>query len=217
VIDQTFVHESSYVDEGAILGAGTRVWHFCHIMKGARIGVGCSLGQNVFVASGVIIGNRARIQNNVSFYDGVVLGDDVFCGPSMVFTNVLTPRAHVSRRDEFLPTRVGRGATFGANSTIVCGNEIGEYAFVAAGAVVTRDVRPYALMAGVPATRVGWMCACGVKLPAPNAETGSERESGSVESAETFSHSRVDCGACGDGYLVDAESVTPLRALSAGE
>jgi UDP-2-acetamido-3-amino-2,3-dideoxy-glucuronate N-acetyltransferase len=160
-----FVHESSYVDEGAQIGPGTRVWHFCHVMAGAVIGARCSLGQNVVVMSGVRIGDNVKIQNNVSVYEGVVLDDDVFCGPSMVFTNVINPRSHVSRKNEYRTTHVCRGASIGANATIVCGVTLGEYAFIAAGAVITRDVMPYALMAGVPGRRIGWMCQCGERLP----------------------------------------------------
>jgi UDP-2-acetamido-3-amino-2,3-dideoxy-glucuronate N-acetyltransferase len=162
---ETFVHESAYVDEGAQIGVGTRVWHFCHVLGGAVIGERCSLGQNVVVMNGVRIGNNVKIQNNVSVYEGVELEDDVFCGPSMVFTNVVNPRSHVSRRDEFQKTLVKRGATIGANATVVCGNTLGEYCFVGAGSVVTGDVPAYALMVGVPARRTGWMCKCGVRLP----------------------------------------------------
>src|SRR5438132_11422489 len=134
-----FVHESSYVDDGAQVGEGTKIWHFCHVMAGARIGRRCSLGQNVFVANGTTLGDNAKIQNNVSIYEGVHLGDDVFCGPSMVFTNVVNPRSHVSRKNEYRATNVGRGASFGANSTVVCGHDVGRFAFVAAGAVVTKS------------------------------------------------------------------------------
>ena len=160
-----FVHESAYVDDGARIGKGTKIWHFCHVMPGAQIGERCSLGQNVVVMSGTRIGNNVKIQNNVSIYEGVELEDDVFCGPSMVFTNVINPRSHISRRNEFQKTRVRRGASIGANATILCGVTLGEYAFVGAGAVVTTDVLPYALMIGVPARRVGWMCQCGERLP----------------------------------------------------
>jgi UDP-2-acetamido-3-amino-2,3-dideoxy-glucuronate N-acetyltransferase len=160
-----FCHASSFVDEGAIIGAGTRIWHFCHVMAGARIGARCVLGQNVYVGGKVVIGDDVRIQNNVSVYDGVVLEDLVFCGPSMVFTNVINPRAEVNRKHQLLPTRVRRGATIGANATIVCGSTLGEYAFVGAGAVVRGDVPPHALMLGVPARRRGWMCRCGARLP----------------------------------------------------
>ncbi len=159
-----FVHESSYVDEGARVGRGTKIWHFSHVMPGAVIGERCNLGQNVVVMPGTVIGNNVKIQNNVSIYEGVTLEDDVFCGPSCVFTNVLNPRSHVSRRAEYRPTLVKRGASIGANATIICGGTIGEFAFVAAGAVVRGDVLPYALVVGVPARQVGWMCACGVQL-----------------------------------------------------
>lgn len=158
------IHPTAIVDEGAQIGDGTRVWHWVHICGGARIGKGCSFGQNVFVGNMVVIGNNVKVQNNVSIYDDVILEDDVFCGPSMVFTNVINPRSHVSRKDEYKPTHVRRGATIGANATVVCGHTIGEYAFIGAGAVVTRDVPPYALMVGTPAQRQGWMCQCGGKL-----------------------------------------------------
>jgi UDP-2-acetamido-3-amino-2,3-dideoxy-glucuronate N-acetyltransferase len=164
-VSAPFIHESAYVDDGATVGAGTKVWHFCHIMPGAVIGARCSLGQNVVVMNGTRIGDDVKIQNNVSIYEGVELEDGVFCGPSMVFTNVLNPRSHVSRKDEYRRTLVRRGASIGANATIVCGVTLGEYAFVGAGAVVTRDVAPFALVAGVPARRIGWMCRCGERLP----------------------------------------------------
>ena len=160
-----FVHESAYVDDGATIGAGTKVWHFCHVLGGAVIGERCSLGQNVVVMNGTKVGNNVKVQNNVSIYEGVELEDDVFCGPSMVFTNVLNPRAHVSRKHEYRKTIVRRGATIGANATIVCGTTLGEYSFVGAGAVIADDVLDYALMVGVPARRIGWMCQCGERLP----------------------------------------------------
>ena len=160
-----FVHDSSFVDAGARVGAGTKIWHFCHVMPGAVIGERCNLGQNVVVMNGVRIGNNVKIQNNVSVYEGVELEDDVFCGPSMVFTNVINPRSHVSRKDEYKPTLVRRGSSIGANATIVCGVTLGEYSFVGAGAVVTKDVAPYAVVAGVPAKRIAWMCHCGETLP----------------------------------------------------
>jgi UDP-2-acetamido-3-amino-2,3-dideoxy-glucuronate N-acetyltransferase len=160
-----FVHESAYVDDGAVIGAGTKVWHFCHVLGGAVIGAGCSLGQNVVVMSGTRMGDNVKVQNNVSIYEGVELEADVFCGPSMVFTNVINPRSHVSRKHEYRRTLVRRGATIGANATIVCGATLGEYAFIGAGAVVASDVPAYALMVGVPARRIGWMCQCGERLP----------------------------------------------------
>jgi len=160
-----FIHESAYVDDGARIGSGTKVWHFCHVLGGAEIGSNCSLGQNVVVMNGVRIGNNVKIQNNVSIYEGVELEDDVFCGPSMVFTNVINPRSHVPRKSEYRRTLVRRGATIGANATVICGVTLGEYAFIGAGSVVTRDVQSHALMVGVPARRVGWMCRCGERLP----------------------------------------------------
>lgn len=160
-------HDSAIVDEGAQIGEGSRVWHFVHVCGGARIGAGVSLGQNVFIGNDVTIGDDCKIQNNVSVYDGVRLADGVFCGPSMVFTNVYNPRSLIVRKSEYRQTHVGRGATLGANCTIVCGITIGEFAFVAAGAVVNRDVRPYALIAGVPGRQIGWMSRFGERLPLP--------------------------------------------------
>jgi UDP-2-acetamido-3-amino-2,3-dideoxy-glucuronate N-acetyltransferase len=177
--ETAFVHESAYVDDGAEIGAGTKVWHFCHVLGGAVIGERCSLGQNVVVMNGTRIGTNVKIQNNVSIYEGVELEDDVFCGPSMVFTNVMNPRSHVSRKNEYRRTLVKRGASIGANATIVCGSTLGEYAFVGAGAVVAKDVPAFALMVGVPARRIGWMCQCGERL----SDSGSGR-----------------CAACGSTY-----------------
>ena len=165
-----FIHESAYVDDGAQIGSDTKVWHFCHVLGGAVIGERCSLGQTVVVMNGVRIGNNVKIQNNVSVYEGVVLEDDVFCGPSMVFTNVVNPRSHVSRKNEYKRTLVRRGATIGANATIMAGVTLEEYAFIGAGSVITKDVPAYALMVGVPARRVGWMCQCGERLPDKNPE-----------------------------------------------
>src|SRR5689334_23386594 len=175
-----FVHESSYVDAGATVGHGTKIWHFCHVMPGAVIGERCNLGQNVVVMPGTRIGNNVKIQNNVSIYEGVELEDDVFCGPSCVFTNVYNPRSHVSRKNEYQRTLVKRGGTIGANATIVCGVTLGEYAFVGAGAVVTSDVPAFGLMIGVPARRVGWMCQCGERL--------------------SLSGGSATCAACGAAY-----------------
>jgi UDP-2-acetamido-3-amino-2,3-dideoxy-glucuronate N-acetyltransferase len=161
------VHPTAIVDDGAVLGEGTRVWHWVHISGGAVIGKGCSFGQNVYVGNRVTIGDNVKVQNNVSIYDDVHLEDDVFCGPSMVFTNVYNPRSAVSRKDEYRTTRIRRGATLGANCTIVCGTTVGEGAFVGAGAVINRDVPDYALMVGVPARQVGWMSAFGERLDLP--------------------------------------------------
>ena len=160
-------HPSAIVDAGAEIGDGTRIWHWVHVCSGARIGKGCSLGQNVFVGNKVVIGDNCRIQNNVSVYDNVTLESDVFCGPSMVFTNVYNPRSHISRKHEYRDTVVRRGATLGANCTIVCGVEIGQFAFVGAGSVVNRDIKPYALVVGVPAKQVGWMSEYGEQLSLP--------------------------------------------------
>ncbi|RMG06277.1 MAG: N-acetyltransferase [Acidobacteria bacterium] len=165
-----YVHPSAYVDEPCIIGSGTKIWHFCHIMPHARIGNNCNLGQNVFVASGVIIGNNVKIQNNVSLYTGVEIEDDVFCGPSCVFTNVINPRSQIVRHNQYQRTLVRRGATIGANATIVCGVTIGQYAFIAAGAVVRTDVPDYALMVGVPAVQKGWMSRHGYQLTPPDAD-----------------------------------------------
>ena len=163
-----FAHQTAVVDGGAQVGAGTKIWHFTHVDSGAVIGAGCVIGQGCYIAA-VEIGDRVRIQNNVSVYRGVVVEEGAFLGPSCVFTNVVNPRAEVSRMDELRPTRVGRGATVGANATVVCGVTLGAYSFVGAGAVVTRDVPPHALVTGVPARLAGWMCACGERLPAPSA------------------------------------------------
>jgi UDP-2-acetamido-3-amino-2,3-dideoxy-glucuronate N-acetyltransferase len=183
-----FVHPSSYIDEPVIIGAGTKIWHFSHVMQDSRIGDRCNIGQNVVISPQVTIGSNVKIQNNVSIYTGCVLEDDVFCGPSMVFTNVVNPRSHVTRKDEYKTTLVKRGASLGANCTVVCGHTIGRYAFVGAGSVVTRDVPDYALIYGNPARVHGWMCACGIKLDF----AGSERAA---------------CPACGQCYIKQAQSV----------
>lgn len=158
-------HPSAVIDDGAAIGDGTKIWHFSHVCSGAQIGAGCTLGQNVYVATTAVIGDHVKIQNNVSIYDGVVLGDDVFVGPSAVFTNVKHPRSEISRKDAYEHTHVGAGATIGANATIVCGVTLGRYAFVGAGAVVTKDVPAFGLVVGVPAKRIGWACRCGEQLP----------------------------------------------------
>ena len=186
-----FIHESSYVDDGAVVGDGTKIWHFCHVMPGAVIGERCSVGQNVVVMSGTRIGNNVKIQNNVSIYEGVELEDDVFCGPSMVFTNVVNPRSHVVRRNEYRPTLVKRGASLGANCTVVCGHTIGRFAFIGAGAVVTKDVPDYALVLGNPGRVAGWMCECGVKLSAGTAPPVS-----------------AVCDSCGTAYATTNGSLT---------
>jgi UDP-2-acetamido-3-amino-2,3-dideoxy-glucuronate N-acetyltransferase len=178
-----FVHESSYVDEPCTIGKGTKIWHFSHVMKDSVIGEGCNLGQNVVISPGVTLGNNVKIQNNVSVYTGVILEDDVFCGPSCVFTNVTTPRSHVRRNDpakDYAKTLVKRGASIGANATIVCGNTLGEYSFVGAGSVVTKDVPPYAMVYGNPARIKGWACECGIKL--------------------SFGNDRATCVECGKTY-----------------
>ena len=192
-----FVHESAYVDEGAEVGENTRIWHFCHVNPGAIIGARCSLGQNVVVMPRVRIGDNVKIQNNVSIYEGVELEDDVFCGPSMVFTNVTNPRSHVSRKHEYRRTLVRRGASIGANATIVCGATLGEYSFVGAGAVVSRDVPAYALMVGVPARRIGWMCRCGERLP--------DRPSADAQQP-------TRCAACGSAYVDRDGTLVPVEA-----
>ena len=188
------VHPSATIDAGCSIGRGTKIWHYSHIMSGARIGERCSLGQNVFVGRAVTIGNNAKIQNNVSLYEGVELEDDVFCGPSMVFTNVINPRSHVSRKDEYRKTLVRQGASIGANATIVCGYTIGRFAFIGAGAVVTRDVPDYALVVGNPGRITGWMCDCGVKL-----------SSGARPPAH------ASCDSCGAHYVLEGDRLTRRR------
>ena len=190
-----WAHASAIVDAGAQLGCGTRVWHFVHVSAGARIGERCSLGQGVYIGNDVSIGNNVKIQNNVSVYDAVTLEDDVFCGPSMVFTNVINPRAAVVRKNEYRHTRVKRGATLGANCTVVCGTTIGEHAFVGAGAVVSRDVPAFALVVGVPARRIGWMSRHGERLALPASGQGM-----------------AACPATGETYRLDGETLTPCNS-----
>ncbi len=164
--DDYFVHPSSYVEDGAEIGAGTKIWFFSHVQGGTTVGKNCILGQNVNLDKNVVLGDRVKIQNNVSIYNGVVVEDGAFLGPSCVFTNVINPRGFIERKTEFQATRVGRGASVGANATVICGNDLGDYCMIGAGAVVTKDVPAYALMVGMPARRLGWICRCGVRLPA---------------------------------------------------
>ena len=185
-----FVHESSYIDDGAQIGNGTKIWHFCHVMGGAQIGERCNIGQNVFVAANVVIGGNVKIQNNVSLYTGVIVEDDVFLGPSMVLTNVVNPRSHVNRRDQYQTTLIKRGASIGANATIVCGVVIGRYSFVGAGSVVTHDIPDYALVYGNPGRIQGWMCQCGIRLE--------------------FEGKKAVCKECGTRYSKHGEVVTPM-------
>jgi UDP-2-acetamido-3-amino-2,3-dideoxy-glucuronate N-acetyltransferase len=186
-----FIHPTAIVDEPDEIGNGTKIWHFTHIMSGARIGRDCIIGQNVFVGPGALLGNNIKVQNNVSIFDGVTLEDDVFCGPSMVFTNVFNPRSFISRKKEFRKTLVRKGATIGANVTIVCGNTIGQYAFIGAGSVVTKDVPDYALVYGNPGKVKGWVCQCAMEI--------------------TFRSGKALCQACGKKYKKDATGVKPIE------
>lgn len=188
-----FAHETAVIDDGAVIGEGTRIWHFTHIMPDTRIGRNCNFGQNVVVSPGCTIGNNVKVQNNVSIYTGVTLEDDVFCGPSMVFTNVVNPRSHIERKDEYRSTRVGRGASIGANATIVCGNDLGRYSFIGAGAVVTRAVPDYGLVLGNPGRLVGFVCYCGDRLALePDAADGTETECQSCSKRFRLSDGRVE-------------------------
>lgn len=182
------VHESAYVDDGCQIGAGTKIWHFSHVMSGAVLGERCNIGQNVVISPDVVLGNNVKVQNNVSIYTGVILEDDVFCGPSMVFTNVVNPRSHVVRKHEYRQTRVGRGASLGANCTVVCGHDIGRFAFIGAGAVVTKTVPDYALVVGNPGRISGWVCECGIKLASGATPPASAR-----------------CASCGAEYTTNSE------------
>ncbi len=192
------IHESVFIDAPCEIGSGTKIWHFSHVMRNCRIGNNCNLGQNVVISPGVVLGNNVKVQNNVSLYTGCILEDDVFCGPSMVFTNVVNPRSEIVRRNEYQQTMVKRGASLGANSTIICGNTIGRFAFIGAGAVVTRDIPDYALLVGVPAQQIGWVCRCGVRLP---------DSSGSVET--------LHCAACGNDYRKDGALLMPVKEVQA--
>jgi UDP-2-acetamido-3-amino-2,3-dideoxy-glucuronate N-acetyltransferase len=192
-----FVHESSYVDLPCEIGSGTKIWHFSHVMQDCKIGQRCNIGQNVVISPGVVIGDNVKIQNNVSVYTGVILEDDVFCGPSMVFTNVTNPRSHIVRKNEYKRTLVRKGASMGANTTIVCGVTIGRYAFVGAGSVVTRDVPDHAVVYGNPARLRGWMCACGAGI--------DFSPQGEKESAE--------CAACGSRYNKNGTQVSSISPV----
>jgi UDP-2-acetamido-3-amino-2,3-dideoxy-glucuronate N-acetyltransferase len=195
-MSEIFIHPSSFVDEDAMIGEGTKIWHFCHVMSSARIGSHCSLGQNVFVGPHVIIGDGVKIQNNVSLYDGVILEDEVFCGPSVVFTNVRTPRAAVPRNttEHFEKTLVKRGASIGANATIRCGVTLGEYSFIGAGSVVLRDVLPYSIKIGNPARHSGWACQCGERLPLSKSALSEQ----------------ASCALCGKTFLLQNQQITLL-------
>jgi UDP-2-acetamido-3-amino-2,3-dideoxy-glucuronate N-acetyltransferase len=182
-----FQHETAVVDAGAHIGEGTKIWHFSHVSGGARIGANCVLGQNVYVAPTAVIGDRVRIQNNVSIYDAVVIESDAFIGPSAVFTNVRNPRSEITRKHQYEPTRIGRGATIGANATVVCGHDVGAYAFLGAGTVVTANIPPFALVVGVPARQIGWICRCGERLAVDN--------------------NAGWCGACGRGYRTEGDGL----------
>jgi UDP-2-acetamido-3-amino-2,3-dideoxy-glucuronate N-acetyltransferase len=188
------IHESAYIDPPCEIGAGTKIWHFSHIMSRCKIGLKCNLGQNVVVSPDVVIGNNVKVQNNVSIYTGCVLEDNVFCGPSMVFTNVINPRSEIVRQSEYKPTVVRRGATLGANCTVVCGHSIGAYAFIAAGAVVCKDVPAYALIVGVPGRHAGWVCRCGVKFPKSGTNT-------------------LTCAACGNEYREEKSTLIPTKEV----
>ncbi len=197
-------HETAIVDAGSVVGTGTRLWHWVHVCAGARIGEDCSLGQGVYVGGTARLGNRVKVQNNVSIYDAVTLEDDVFCGPGVVFTNVLNPRSAVVRKSQYRPTLVRRGATLGANCTLVCGVTVGEYAFVGAGAVVTHDVKPYALVLGVPARHAGWISAHGERLDLPAGLLAGEA-------------AQACCPATGARYLLHGDSVRPVDDDGAGD
>lgn len=183
-----YAHPTAVIGYPVEIGEGTKIWHFCHIMAGAKIGKNCIIGQNVFIASGAVLGNNIKVQNNVSIYDGVILEDDVFCGPSMVFTNVFNPRSFISRKKEFRQTLVKRGATIGANATVICGNTIGQYAFIGAGSVVTKDVPDYALVYGNPGKVKGWVCQCAEEI--------------------VFQSGKAICKSCGKKYKKDQNGVT---------
>jgi len=194
-----YAHETSCIDTPCVIGKGTKVWHFSHIMQGSTIGERCNIGQNVVISPGCRIGNNVKIQNNVSVYSGVILEDDVFCGPSAVFTNIINPRSHIPRKDQYQETLVKQGASIGANATVVCGTTLGAYCFIGAGAVVTRDVPDYALVYGNPAKLHGWVCNCGIKLQF---------------TAQKNSLSAATCPACAQQYSRNGLRVSPLQTSS---
>lgn len=206
LVDGVYVHPSAFVDLPATIGAGSKIWHFSHLMAGATLGAGCSIGQNVFIAGTARLGANVKVQNNVSIYDGVVCEDDVFLGPSCVFTNVKTPRSHVNRRSEYTETRLGRGVSVGANATIVCGINVGRYAFIGAGAVVTRDVPDYALMVGVPARQRGWACWCGVPL-VPTTEATNDGASDDCSDGDDA----WGCEQCGRNYCLEKSGLVQVE------
>jgi UDP-2-acetamido-3-amino-2,3-dideoxy-glucuronate N-acetyltransferase len=199
-----YVHESSYIDQPCEIGEGTKIWHFSHIMSGCRIGRSCNIGQNVVISSGVVIGNNVKIQNNVSVYTGVTCEDDVFLGPSAVFTNVINPRSHINRRNEYRKTLVKKGASIGANATIVCGHDIGKYAFIGAGAVVTKDVPDFALVLGNPARLAGWVCKCGNRLQFSDESKSSSHDNAACRADEAAT---AVCSECGLEYVKNKDIV----------
>jgi len=205
-----FGHESSYIDDQVQIGDGTKIWHFCHVLAGSKIGRNCIIGQNCMVGPDVTIGDKCKLQNNVSLYPGVTIEDDVFCGPSCVFTNVYNPRAFIERKNEFRPTLVKHGATIGANATIVCGVTIGRYALIAAGAVVKKDVPDYAVVAGVPARQVGWACKCGTPLKFRISNLESRIDGSEICSKENGIET-VRCSYCGNEYRLEGSHILPIK------
>ena len=212
ILPEPFVHPTAVVDSGATVGSNTKIWHFCHVMSGAQIGSNCIIGQNAYIGN-VTIGDRVKLQNNISVYDGVFLEEEVFVGPSAVFTNVGTPRAHVERKEEYAPTRVGRGATIGANATIVCGSSLGPYCFIGAGAVVTHDVAPHSVVYGTPARPHGWACRCGELLELPTQLDENQRASLDFKPVEAA------CTRCGEIYRMvkRADDPNPHELTSTAE
>jgi len=212
-----FVHESGFIDAGVEIGEGTKIWHFCHVLGGSKIGTNCIIGQNCMIGPDVSIGNRCKFQNNISVYTGVTIEDEVFCGPSCVFTNVYNPRAFIERKHEFRPTLVKRGATIGANATILCGSTIGRYAMIGAGSMVRSDVPDYAIMVGVPARQVGWVCKCGTTLKANGKTTAAKGEwlkeasSANGKGLKAEGETILKCMYCGNEYGLDRDRFTILK------